>query len=188
MRTGTLVLDSHAQPMTEQRVRELYHETIEPLYRFVSRRCGGDRATAEDITQETWVRAVRAWRTDGIPESPIAWLTAVARNLLHNHLRRRPFLPLEAAPAERVAAPAIALDEDDEAERTELAAAVNGALARLPAGQSVLLTEYHFERRRVAELALARGISERAVEGRLRRARLNLRRLLEKVLPKEEKP
>lgn len=173
------------QPMTEQRVRELYHETIEPLYRYVSRRCGGDRAMAEDITQETWLRAVGAWRADGIPASPIAWLTTVARNLLHNQLRRRPFLPLEAVPTERLAASS---REDDAGDRAELAAVVNGALARLPAGQSVLLAEYHFERRRVAELALARGISERAVEGRLRRARLNLRRLLEKVLLKEERP
>lgn len=36
----------------------MYRQTIRPLYAYVSRRCGGDRALAEDVVQETWLRAV----------------------------------------------------------------------------------------------------------------------------------
>jgi DNA-directed RNA polymerase specialized sigma24 family protein len=46
-----------------------------------------------------------------------------------------------------------------------------------------LLEAFHFERLRVARLAEVMGITERAVEGRLRRARERLRQELEPVLP-----
>jgi DNA-directed RNA polymerase specialized sigma24 family protein len=42
-----------------------------------------------------------------------------------------------------------------------------------------LLRAFHLERRPVAEIAAAMGTSERAIEGRLRRARQRLRREIE---------
>jgi len=74
---------------SEDDIRRIYRETVDELFAFVARRCDGDRDLAEDITQETWLRAVRAWRKDGIPERPLAWLSTVAARLLSNH-RRRP--------------------------------------------------------------------------------------------------
>jgi RNA polymerase sigma-70 factor (ECF subfamily) len=70
-----------------------------------------------------------------------------------------------------VAAPA---PESDERESL-----MQRAMARLPALQKQLLRAFHFERRSVAEIAAGMGISERGVEGRLRRARQTLRREIE---------
>jgi len=56
---------------------------------------------------------------------------------------------------------------------------VTQALARLPERQSRLLEAFHFDRCRVAQIAETMGLSERAVEGRLRRARESLRREIE---------
>ena len=56
------------------------------------------------------------------------------------------------------------------------------ALARLPAAEAQLLEAFHFEDRRVAQIAEVSGLTERAVEGRLRRARQRLRRELETVM------
>ena len=67
-------------PATEDEIRRLYQETIDELYAFVASRCRGDRDLAEDVTQEAWLRAVRAWHAKGIPDRPAAWLTTVARN------------------------------------------------------------------------------------------------------------
>jgi RNA polymerase sigma-70 factor (ECF subfamily) len=164
------------QPVTEQQVLAIYRETIEPLYRFVSVRVDGDRDLAEDITQDTWMRAVRSWRQDGLPERPIAWLTTVARNLLLNHRRRPPHQPLDAAPHENLALPP---DDGLPGEAQARAVSMTLALERLPAPQSKLLRAYHLEERRVAEIAEESGISARAVEGRLRRARQSLRRLMQ---------
>jgi RNA polymerase sigma factor (sigma-70 family) len=64
----------------------------------------------------------------------------------------------------------------------EIAAVVCHALARLPAAQALLLEAFHFEDRGVSQIAERFGLSERAVEGRLRRARQRLRRELESVM------
>ncbi len=63
---------------------------------------------------------------------------------------------------------------------------VTSALTRIPPEEARLLEAFHFERCRVARLAERYGISERAVEGRLRRAREHLRTALETTLPKAE--
>ncbi len=164
-------------PLTEAKLTEVYRETVDVLYGYASRRCGGVRQLAEDVTQETWLRAVREWRRTGLPDRPIAWLTTVARNLILNHLRRQEPVPLEAVPAALVDA---ALDADDALDSADVARTVNAALARMPEHEARLLEAFHFERRRMAQLAESLGISERAVEGRLRRARERLRTELER--------
>ena len=54
--------------MAELDLLEVYRQTIGPLYAYVSRRCAGERPLAEDVVQETWLRAVDAWRRQGVPE------------------------------------------------------------------------------------------------------------------------
>lgn len=167
------------EPVGEDQLRAVYRDTIDVLYASVSRRCGGDRALAEDVTQETWLRAVREWRRQGVPERPIAWLSTVARNLLLNEFRRLRPLPLDTiTPGDVLAAADHGLTSDS----AELAALVNHALGRLPARQRTLLEAFHFERCSVAQIAGAFALSERAVEGRLRRARQHLRKELEATL------
>jgi RNA polymerase sigma-70 factor (ECF subfamily) len=168
------------QPPTEADIAAIYRETVVALYGFVSRRCGGERQLAEDITQETWLRAVGDWRRTGLPTVPLAWLTTVSRNLLLNHFRRRAPLPIDAVPPQEILD---AMERDAVGDSTLIAIAVTDALTRLPPEEAQLLEAFHFERLRVARLAEVLGITERAVEGRLRRARERLRRELEPILP-----
>jgi RNA polymerase sigma-70 factor (ECF subfamily) len=160
------------RPANEDDIVRIYRATLDDLYGFVARRCDGDRDLAEDITQEAWLRAVRAWYEDGLPDQPLAWLTTVSRNLLANHFRRRPAEFLEEDVAE-----AVAEEGPDHAE--ERMSLLSRALARLPVAQMQLLRVFHLERRKVAEIAAGEGLSERAVEGRLRRARQQLRKQIE---------
>lgn len=44
--------------------------------------------TAEDIVSETFLTALDSWPYKGTPENPAAWLYAVAKNKLKNHLAR----------------------------------------------------------------------------------------------------
>jgi RNA polymerase sigma-70 factor (ECF subfamily) len=164
--------------VSESQIRRIYHDTIDALYAYVSRRCGGVREVAEDVTQETWLRAVRAWTRDGVPEIPLAWLKTVARNYLLNDLRRREPVSLDSISADEV----LSAIDDDAGDSAEIASLMTHALARLPANEAGLLEEFHFERFKVAQLAEKYGISERAVEGRLRRARERLRGELEITL------
>lgn len=47
-------------------LRAIHRETIDPLYAFASRRCGRCRELAENVVQEAWLRAVRAWGRTGV--------------------------------------------------------------------------------------------------------------------------
>jgi RNA polymerase sigma-70 factor (ECF subfamily) len=168
-------------PASEDDVRRIYRDTIDDLYRFVSRRCDRDRALAEDVTQETWLRAVRAWNRDGLPDRPLAWLTTVGARLLSNHFRRPVERPLDDADC-------IGDHPDVSGERTERRSLVERALARLPRAQARLIEAFHLERTGVGQIASSLGVSERAVEGRLRRARQNLRKQIEADDPAGDEP
>jgi RNA polymerase sigma-70 factor (ECF subfamily) len=152
-----------------------YRKSIAPLYAFVSRRVGGDRGLAEDIVQETWMRALDAWPRRGAPDEPLAWLQQVARNVLVSHFRK--MRPQAVDPATLDIA-----DDRFAPETPDAAALVNWGLARLRRSQAELLAAFHLEGRSVAEIAADRGLSERAVEGRLRRARIKLRTKLNRLM------
>jgi RNA polymerase sigma-70 factor (ECF subfamily) len=162
-----------ARRPSEDDIRRIYRETVDDLFGFVSRRCHGDRELAEDITQETWLRAVKAWGTDGLPDRPLAWLCTVSARLLSNHRRRPALQRLDDGTGDSVPAPPA---DGGGAERDSM---LMRAIMRLPALQARLLRAFHFERRPVAELAATLGTTERGVEGRLRRARQKLRREIE---------
>jgi len=167
------------QPGSEERIVAVYRETIDTLYRYVSRNCCGDRTLAEDVTQETWLRAVREWRRKGPPDQPIAWLTTVARNLLADYFRRRRPEALDSVSPQQVLA---ALEQGRASDSAEVSAVVCHALARLPVAQARLLEAFHFDELRMSQIATIFRLSERAIEGRLRRARQRLRRELESIM------
>jgi RNA polymerase sigma-70 factor (ECF subfamily) len=58
--------------------------------RVVARLIGalGDWDLAEECAQEAYAAALPAWRRDGIPDSPRAWLTTTARNRAVDRIRR----------------------------------------------------------------------------------------------------
>lgn len=164
--------------LTEAELVQIYREHTGPLYAFVSRRVGGDRALAEDIVQDAWLRAVDTWPRRGTPDQPRAWLIRVARNLLVSHFRRRRPTPVD--PTE------LDLHADDYCPETPWAAAlVSWGLARLRRAQAALLEAFYFDGKSTREIAGEFGLSERAVEGRLRRARQNLKKRLRPYISTE---
>jgi len=149
----------------------IYRSTVEPLYRFVSRRTGGLRQLTEDVVQESYLRAIGQFGDVGAPREPLAWLKTVARNLLSGHYRR-------IAPATLDPATLDTLLESKSMADSEAVQAVQAGLARIGAPQARLLEAFHLDGMDVRAIAKEWGISERAVEGRLRRARQALRRSL----------
>jgi RNA polymerase sigma factor (sigma-70 family) len=69
-------------------VERLFDEYVWDVYGFVAYRIG-NRDEAEDVTQQTFERALRAWpRFDSSRAQPRTWLLAIARNLLIDRYRR----------------------------------------------------------------------------------------------------
>src|ERR1700753_1811907 len=103
------------------------------LYADVSRRCAGERELAQDVTQETWFRALRDWRARGVPPNPIGWLKTVARNLIVSHYRRSVGIRLDhLSPMEVLAA----VDANAVIESAEVAQLVGQALLRIPPAEA----------------------------------------------------
>jgi RNA polymerase sigma-70 factor, ECF subfamily len=132
-------------------------------------------ADADDLAQETFVRA---WRSRGRfrPGAPFRpWLFAIAVNLARNRLRwwrRRPQVELrdwDQAGFDPAAGAPAAL------ERRERAEAVRGAVARLPLDQRETLVLFYYEGLSHAEIAAAVGGTPKSVEARLYRARESLK-------------
>jgi RNA polymerase sigma-70 factor (ECF subfamily) len=165
--------------LSESDLIETYRRTVGPLYGYVSRRVGGDAGLAEDLVQDTWMRAIAAWRAKGPPAEPLAWLVRVARNTLVSHFRRAGPQLVEPAVLDRIEAAPSSVPDDPGA-----AAAIGWGLARVRRAHAELLEEFYFAGKSVREIALDRATSERAIEGRLRRAREKLRKQLVKVMPR----
>lgn len=158
----------------EREIVEVYQRTIRPLYGYVSRRVGGNAALAEDLVQETWMRALDTWPSRGMPDEPLAWLIRVAHNTLVSHFRRiRP---------ESVDIATVDLEAPNSVpESAGTAALVSWGLSRIRRGQAELLEAFYFDGKSVREIARERSMSERSVEGRLRRARMKLRKVVDRA-------
>jgi RNA polymerase sigma-70 factor (ECF subfamily) len=164
---------------SEQDFVETYRSTIRPLYAYVSRRVGGDVSLAEDLVQDTWIRAIGAWPVKGIPDDPLAWLTRVARNTLISYFRRRRPDLVEPALLDLIESQPSAAADDPVA-----ASVVNWGLSRIRRPHAELLEEFYFTGKSVRDIARERSLSERAVEGRLRRAREKLKKRIATILPR----
>lgn len=128
---------------------------------FSARLLGGDRAEAEDVTQEAMLRLWKVapeWRQG---EAKVTtWLYQVTRNLCMDRLRKKRGVDLDAIPEPEDGAPG-AVQGLIEADR---AAALNAALANLPERQRVAVTLRHLEGLTNPEIAEAMEISVEAVE------------------------
>lgn len=76
--------DPHARPLSFD---DVYRDHVRSVYGFFGYRLSS-REAAEDLTQATFERALRAWpRYDAQRSKPSTWLLAIARNLLIDHYR-----------------------------------------------------------------------------------------------------
>jgi RNA polymerase sigma-70 factor (ECF subfamily) len=168
--------DLRAAFRDEPAFRAWYGRALPRVYSFIAARCGGPGALAEELTQQTFVEAVRhVHRYDGRADV-ITWLCAIARHKLADHYRR-----LERE--ERRRRPTVA-EIDPGAGDTALAAlqerdAIERALRCLPAAQRAALLFHHLDGMSVGEVASEMGRSGSAVESLLARARENFRRCYE---------
>lgn len=163
--------------LPEAELLQVYRDTIRPLYAFVSRRVGGDTGLAEDLVQETWMRALDTWPARGVPDDPVAWLIRVARNTLISHFRKQRPDSIDPALLEIE-------DERFSPAAPDSAVVVGWGLAQLRSAHAEVLEAFYFDGQSVSEIAAARSLSERAVEGRLRRARARLKSKLTRIVRK----
>ena len=145
----------------------------------------GRPADAEDVAQTVFLRAFE--RFDQVGESPAApgWLKTVTTNLCLNHLARdrarwRLFSEMgredEDGQVEAFESTLAARPLADTIDETDAQAALEAALAALPAHQRVPLVLFHYEEKSYQDIAALLGVSLGKVKTDIHRARAALRR------------
>lgn len=156
-------------------MRELYAAHADRLLAYVTRLTHGDRGRAEDVVQET---LLRAWQhPEAIRRSPEAvrpWLFTVARHLVIDNVRAAAARPREVGDAALASVPA-----DDEIDRAVQAWEIADALAALSPEHRAVLAETYYRGRSVAQAAEVLGVPAGTVKSRTYYALRALRLALE---------
>ena len=146
----------------EESLRALYDGHAPVLLAYALRLTGGDRARAEDIVQETMVRA---WRhldrldRDAGPVRP--WLFTVAQRLAIDAHRARRARPTEVGDAALASVAGL-----DELEHALDRIVVTEALDSLSREHRAVIVETYYRGRSVADTAQVLGIPEGTVKSR----------------------
>jgi RNA polymerase sigma-70 factor, ECF subfamily len=155
-------MDGETRTADEELIRALYAEHGPALLLYALRLADGDRSRAEDLVQET---LLRAWRhPDALAADRGAvrpWLFTVARHLAVDAHRARLARPHEVSDAALAAVPS-----DDVLDRALQAWQVADALAALRPDHRTVLLETYYRDRSVAEAAAVLGIPPGTVKSR----------------------
>lgn len=162
----------------------LYREHGNALLSYATR-LTGDRWAAEEVLQET---LLRAWRhQDALNEqtgSVRGWLFTVARNIITDRARSRAARPAEVS-AEAGAAQAVPVVGDHAQQVVDSMVAID-ALEQLNEEYRSVVVELYFHGRSVAEAAEVLGIPAGTVKSRSHRALRSLRDLIGGLPPRVE--
>jgi RNA polymerase sigma-70 factor (ECF subfamily) len=163
-----------AERLDDEEVRALYDEHAGAVLGYALR-LTGDRQRAEDVVQETMLRAWRHPEASTPSRGSLRpWLLIVARNIVIDNARARRSRPAEvgAACLPWAAAP-------DDLEAVLVAQDIAGALATLSQSHRAVVVETYFRGQCVAEAAVTLGIPVGTVKSRTYYALRALRLALE---------
>jgi RNA polymerase sigma-70 factor (ECF subfamily) len=155
-------------------VERHYNALLGYLYRLMS----GDRALAEDLVQETFLRVLSSARQYQHPRPFKPWLYAIATNLAHNHYKRADTRYTHVAGEDDDAMGEWDSPEDALLAQDEVQAVVT-ALAMLPDEQREVIVLYYYQSLEGPEIAAALGIPLGTVRSRLASGVRRLRQWME---------
>ncbi|MGC0375794.1 ECF subfamily RNA polymerase sigma factor, BldN family [Streptomyces sp. SAI-229] len=170
-------LVERAQAGEAEAFGRLYDQYSDTVYRFIYYRVGG-KATAEDLTSETFLRALRrigtfTWQGRDFG----AWLVTIARNLVADHFKSSRFR-LEVTTGEMLDANEVERSPEDSVLESLSNAALLDAVRRLNPQQQECVTLRFLQGLSVAETARVMGKNEGAIKTLQYRAVRTLARLL----------
>jgi len=153
--------------VADQTADDLFARHHRDVHRYLARMTGC-RDAADDLSQEVFLRVVRALENGGAVGHERAWVFSIARNLLADRWRRDGRRGAEVAEAAEPAADGT----------QALAVGLAEALQRLPDTDREMFLLKEIGGLSYQELAVVSGCTVEAVRARLWRARTALRRLL----------
>jgi len=163
--------------------RDAFRQLVERHARTVFRlsfRLTGNEEDAEDVVQETFLKAYRALGSFDERAQFGSWLYRIASNCALDLLRSRKRRKTVGGPPDEVfeTLPSPGVSPEDSALGSELGRRMSAAMARLSDSERTALALRHFEGRPVAEIAAALRISDGAARNCIFRAVAKLRQEL----------
>ena len=147
--------------------RALYQRHTPAVYQFVLRLVGGNVPEAEDVVQETWMRAAKGLQGFRWKSALRSWVMGIALNRVRELARKKKRSLVEVDQEWELAAPSV-----DPGIPLDL----NRALELLPPGFRTVLVLHDVEGFTHREIADAMGSSESSVQMLLHRAMTALKK------------
>ena len=157
-----------------QALAQLVERHHSPLLGFLYRLTGGDRALAEDLVQDTFLRVLRTCGQYRAARPFKPWLYAIALNVARDHFKRADTRYTDSATddgLDTLAAPDATMDFE--------AQPVAAAIRALPEHQRVAILLRYYQDLSLAEIAQTLNIPIGTVKSRLSLGVQRLRSLLE---------
>ncbi len=168
--SATTATTTTATTATTTRIEDLYISHQSVLLTYLTRLVR-DPELAEDVCQESFVKALRSWDTHAPTKNAVAWLYQIARNTAYDELRRRRRIHFSSL-MEQHFPPRDEYALESSCGEREL---IQEALMQLPLVYRMTLLLHICGGYSVKEIARDLGCSYGTVKARLFRARLRFR-------------
>lgn len=159
----------------------MYSKAALPLTKFLVKKMGGDTDAAEEVFSRTVMAAWKGWHTFEHRSEFFTWVCRIALNKMADYYRE------QINERSKIIAPGLEvlasfkdnhLSPEEKLILQELRASVKECLRLLPEEKRRLLYLRFWQERTLKEIAGILGISERAAEGKLYRAKFALREVV----------
>ena len=156
---------------------ELVKKYQKPVHALVWRKIG-DFHIAEEITQDTFLKAYQELATLKKPQSFASWLYVIAANNCSTWLRKKRLStePLVEARLQEATYSGYVVAENERTEAEAQREVVKKLLAKLQESDRTVITLYYFGEMSSSEIGAFLGVSANTVRSRLRRAQQRLKR------------
>lgn len=162
----------------------IYKEFQPKIYRYLCNLCG--EADAHDLTQTVFLKVSRSLESFRGESSLATWIYRIATNVAHDHShsslakQREAELPLEDTGPANDFPDSDHPPADREYVRREMNACIRGVVDQMPENYRTVLILSEFEELTNPEIVEVLGMSIDTVKIRLHRARVHLRKALER--------
>ena len=156
---------------------ELVKKYQKPVHALVWRKIG-DFHTAEEITQDTFLKVYQELATLKKPQSFASWLYVIAANNCSTWLRKKRLRiePLEDTRLQKATYSGYVVSENERTEAEAQREVVKKLLAKLQESERTVITLHYFGEMSSSEIGAFLGVSANTVRSRLRRAQQRLKR------------
>ncbi|OGC09797.1 hypothetical protein A2V82_02785 [candidate division KSB1 bacterium RBG_16_48_16] len=162
---------------------QLFGEYENSLYHFVCYLCG-EKDFADEIYQETWLRAARFFSKKKAVRNFKSWINTIAKNVYRDELRKRKVRRLVLGDSALPPDPdndslvqfEYSIPQTDEARQYEIRESIEKAITTLSARQKTIFMLFYVSGFRITEICEIMGAAEGTIKSTLHKTVLKLRK------------